>query len=62
MKFILLVIGRTTDKHMQVLIDDYASRISHYVPFAIEVVPELRQTKALSIDQQKAAEGVYTHG
>ncbi len=57
MKFILLVIGRTTDKHMQVLIDDYASRISHYVPFAIEVVPELRQTKALSIDQQKAAEG-----
>ena len=56
MKLSLLVIGKTTDKHVQVLIDDYASRISHYVPFSLDVIPELKNTKALTIDQQKAQE------
>ena len=56
MRLILLVIGKTTDKHVQVLIDDYASRLSHYVPFNVEVIPELRNTKALTIEQQKAQE------
>ena len=56
MRLILLVIGKTTDKHVQVLIDDYASRLSHYVPFQMEVIPELRNTKALTSEQQKAQE------
>ena len=56
MKVILLLIGRTTDKHLQTLIDDYAGRLAHYVPFAIETIPELRQTKAMSQEQQRAAE------
>ena len=56
MKLILLVIGKTTDRHVQVLIDDYASRLSHYVPFAVEVIPELKSTKALTPDQQKTME------
>lgn len=56
MRLILLVIGKTTDKHVQVLIDDYASRLSHYVPFQMEVIPELRNTKALTIEQQKSQE------
>ena len=56
MKSVLIVIGRTTDKRLQELTDDYVARIAHYMPFAIEVIPELRQTKALSPEQQKAAE------
>ena len=56
MKLTLLVIGKATDKHVQVLIDDYANRLSHYVPFNMEVIPELKSTKALTIDQQKALE------
>lgn len=56
MKLILLVIGRTTDRHVQALIDDYSSRLCHYVPFQLEVIPELRNTRALSPDQQKAQE------
>lgn len=56
MKLSLLVIGKTTDKHVQVLINDYASRLSHYVPFSLDVIPELKSTKALTIDQQKAME------
>ena len=56
MKLLLLVIGSTTDRHVQTLIDDYASRLTHYVPFAIEVIPELKNTKALSLEQQKTQE------
>lgn len=56
MKLSLLVIGKTTDRHVQTLIDDYASRLSHYVPFSLDVIPELRNTKALSEEQQKAQE------
>ena len=56
MKLSLLVIGKTTDKHVQVLINDYASRLSHYVPLSLDVIPELKSTKALTIDQQKAME------
>ena len=29
-------------------IDDYVSRIGHYMPFATTVIPELKNTKALS--------------
>lgn len=56
MKLILLVIGKTTDKHVQALIDDYTKRLSHYVPFALDVIPELRNTKALTPEQQKVQE------
>jgi 23S rRNA (pseudouridine1915-N3)-methyltransferase len=29
----------------------------HYVPFALQVIPELKNTKALTAEQQKQAEG-----
>jgi 23S rRNA (pseudouridine1915-N3)-methyltransferase len=57
MKTELIVVGRTADKHFQAGIDDYASRIAHYMPFSITVIPELRGTKNLSFEQQKEAEG-----
>lgn len=56
MQFTLLVIGRTTDRHVQALIDDYSSRLQHYVPFSLDVIPELKNTRAMSAEQQKAAE------
>lgn len=56
MKLLLLVIGKTTDRHVQALIDDYSSRLGHYVPFSLETVPELRNTRALSSEQQKTQE------
>lgn len=57
MKTVLLVVGRTTDKHFISAIDDYVSRTNHYMPFALEVIPELKGTKALSEAQQKEREG-----
>lgn len=56
MKILLLVVGRTTDRHVQALIDDYSSRLSHYVPFQLEAIPELKNTRGLSIEQQKSQE------
>ena len=56
LKLLLLVIGRTTDRHVQALIDDYSSRLSHYVPFQLDVIPELRNTRGLSVEQQKSQE------
>ena len=45
------------NKHFTVLIDDYRERIGHYMPFGITVIPELKNTKSLSEEQQKVAEG-----
>lgn len=57
MKTILILVGKTTDKHFQAGINDYAERISHYIPFDIVTIPELKNTKSLSEDQQKVMEG-----
>jgi len=57
MKTLLILVGKTADKHFQAGISDYAGRIGHYMPFDIVTLPELRNTKSLSEQQQKAAEG-----
>ena len=57
MKFTLLVVGKTVEKHYIAAIDDYVQRIKHYIPFDIEVIPELKNTKSLSTEQQKEKEG-----
>ena len=57
MKTVLMVVGRTTDPHFTAAIDDYVGRLRHYLTFDMEVIPELRGTKSLSIDQQKEREG-----
>ena len=57
MKFALLVVGRTVEKHYITAINDYVERIKHYTPFDTEVIPELKNTKSLSMEQQKEKEG-----
>lgn len=57
MKTLLLLVGKTQDKHFVAGINDYAERIGHYMPFEIRVVPELRNTKSLTEQQQKTQEG-----
>ena len=57
MKVTLLVVGKTTDLHIDALIQEYQKRLTHYLPFALQVIPELKNTKALSPEQQKQAEG-----
>lgn len=57
MKVTLLVVGKTTDSHIEALILEYQKRLTHYLPFALQVIPELKNTKALSPEQQKQTEG-----
>ena len=57
MKGVLLVVGKTTDKRFEAIVGEYVERIRHYIPFAVEVIPELRNTKGLSQSGQKQREG-----
>lgn len=57
MKFILLVVGRTIDRLYTEGITDYIERIGHYVPFEMEVIPELKNTKHMNETRQKEKEG-----
>ena len=57
MKITLLVVGKTTDTHIDTLIQEYQKRLTHYLTFALQVIPELKNTKALTSEQQKQAEG-----
>lgn len=57
MKTILLLVGKTVDKHFIAGINGYAERITHYMPFEIITIPELKNTKNLSEEQQKTMEG-----
>ncbi|MCI1741441.1 MAG: 23S rRNA (pseudouridine(1915)-N(3))-methyltransferase RlmH [Prevotella sp.] len=57
MKTELIVVGKTTDKHFIAGIKDYKERITHYLPFEIMTIPEIKDTRHLSEDQQKISEG-----
>lgn len=56
MKITLLVVGKTTDAHIEVLIQEYQKRLTHYISFALQIIPELKNTKSLTPEQQKQAE------
>jgi len=57
MKITLIVVGKTVGKPLISMIEDYATRITHYMPFDIVTLPDLKNTKSLSFEQQKTAEG-----
>jgi len=57
MKTLLILVGKTTDRHFQAGINDYVGRIAHYMPFELVTIPELKNTKNLTEQQQKSAEG-----
>ncbi len=57
MKTELILVGKTVSKEFQKLIADYSERVTHYMPFSITVIPELKNTKSLTEEQQKTAEG-----
>lgn len=57
MKTELVVVGKTTNKHIQACIDDYIERLGHYMSFGLTIIPELKNTKAMTAEQQKEREG-----
>lgn len=53
----LLSIGKTDDRNLKTLIDTYMKRLEHYIKFEPEIIPDLKKTKNLNIEQQKHLEG-----
>jgi len=53
----LLAIGKTDNKNLQALIDEYTKRLSFYIKFDLEVIPDIKNAKNLSEAQQKEKEG-----
>lgn len=53
----LIAIGKTDDKNLQSLIEDYAKRLGFYIRFDFEIIPDLKNVKHLSEAQQKDKEG-----
>ena len=53
----LLAIGKTDSHELQNLIEDYQKRLGFYVKFEFDILPDLKNTKNLTEDQQKQKEG-----
>lgn len=56
MKINLLTVGKTTDQQMIKLQDQYQNRLKFYISFESTVIPELKNTKKLSVAEQKEKE------
>ena len=56
MKITLLTVGKTTNANLVSLQDEYQNRLKFYIPFEMVVIPELKNTKNLSIAEQQEKE------
>ena len=57
MKITLILNGKTEDDYIVKGFATYEQRLKHYISFETIVIPALKNTKALSIEQQKQKEG-----
>ena len=53
----LIAIGKTDNKNLQSLIDDYTKRLSFYIKFDLDIIADIKNVKNLSESQQKEKEG-----
>ena len=57
MKIELFVVGKTNHNYLSPGIEDYLKRINRYIQFSIRCISDAKNTKNLSQQQQKNAEG-----
>jgi 23S rRNA (pseudouridine1915-N3)-methyltransferase len=57
LKIKLLAVGKTDDKNLQVLIENYQKRLGHYVNFQFEIIADIKNSRNMSTAQQKEKEG-----
>jgi len=53
----LLAIGKTDQKNLELLIAEYQKRLSFYIKFEMDSIPDIKNVKNLSESQQKEKEG-----
>src|SRR3546814_20275390 len=56
MRITLLCVGKTDDGQLAAIIDKFQQRLKHYIPFSIVSIPDVKNTKHLRRDQQRAKE------
>lgn len=56
MRITLLCVGKTDDSHIAAMIEKFQLRLKHYIPFRMVSIPDVKNTKHLSVDQQRAKE------
>jgi len=57
MKICLLIIGKTDEDYLQKGLEIFMKRIPHYILFEMKVIPDIKNSKNLSEEQQKEKEG-----
>lgn len=57
MKVTFLVIGKTDQKYLQEGIKIFEKRLGHYLPYEMKIIPDIKNNRKLSENQQKEKEG-----
>ena len=57
MEIILLTVGKTSTEYIKTGIEEYCKRLRRYVPFTIKSLPDVKNARKLTEDQQKTEEG-----
>lgn len=57
MTITLICIGKTDSKALKILIEEYEKRLSRFIKYKVEVIPDLKNRKKLSEEEQKNEEG-----
>ena len=58
MQLSILVLGKTDSAQIETEIKRYESRLKHYLPFELRVIPDVRRGSKLTPEEQKRAEGI----
>lgn len=53
----LISIGKTDEKSLGLLIEKYVKRLKYYIKFEFVIISDLKNSKNLSLEQQKEKEG-----
>ena len=57
MQIKLIAVGKTDLAELNKLISVYQNRLSHYIKFSFEIIPDIKNSKNLSEKLQKEEEG-----
>lgn len=57
MKICLLVIGKTDEEYLRHGLEIFTRRIPHYILFEMKIIPDVKNSKNMSEEQQKDKEG-----
>ena len=58
MEIQLICIGKTDDFELRKIISNYENRLKHYIKFSFLYIPDIKDAKNLSQDQQKRKEAL----